>query len=153
MNYTYIRYNREDAYFNGFLNNMTLRPSCVECDFKGTKRVADITLADFWGIGKVCPAFPRQEGVSMVMINSLKGKKLWDAVACEDVCSQEVCKERVVGKVNSAIWKSVSEHSKRREFFGSYGMMDIEKALTYYCVPAKVPFIKKVLRKLKRMLT
>ncbi len=152
-NYEYVDSYRANAYFKGFLNNLILRPSCTECSFKGTYRVADITLADFWGINSVCPEFPQKNGCSMVMINSVKGEKVWESIACEELCSQSVSKEKVVSKVNSAVWKSVPEHNNRRAFFNSFEAMGIEKALIYYGTSQKSPFIKRVLRKVKKILT
>ena len=148
----YVGSRREDPYLKGFLNNLTLRPSCAECSFKGTHRAADITLADFWGIKEVCPEFPYQEGSSMVMLNSEKGKKLWDAIACEELYVQSVDKEKVICKVNSAIWKSVPEHTNRRAFFNSLDSMDVEKSLMVYGTAQKLPFAKRVVRKLKKIL-
>lgn len=151
-NHKYVSLYSKDAYFKGFMNNLILRPSCATCSFKGTKRVADITLADFWGISKACPDFPQKNGCSMIMVNSEKGKKVWESIACDALCSQEVAKENVVGKVNSAVWKSVPENKNRQAFFNSLESMDVEKALLYYGTPKKAPFVKRVFRKLKRML-
>lgn len=152
-NYKYVSSYRVDAYFKGFLNNLILRPSCTVCSFKGTRRVADITLADFWGINAVCPEFPQKNGCSMVMVNSVKGENLWKSIACEELYSQSVIKEKVIGKVNFAVWKSVPENVNRRVFFNSLDAMDVETALVYYGTPQKSPFIKRVLRRVKKILT
>lgn len=148
----YVGSRRADPYLIGFLNNLILRPSCAACSFKGTHRAADITLADFWGIKEVCPDFFPQEGCSMVMINSEKGRNLWDSIACRDLHTQCVDKEKVIGKVNSAIWKSVPEHTNRRVFFNSLDSMDIGTILMQYGTPQKLPFAKRAVRKLKKLL-
>ena len=49
------------------------RPSCYDCQFKGFPRIADITLADFWGIENVDKSPDKDLGTSLVMINSQKG--------------------------------------------------------------------------------
>ena len=148
----YVKSYREDLYLQGFLRNLILRPSCTVCRFKGTRRVADITLADFWGISKACPEFPQKEGASMVMINSARGKQLWDAIACRELYAQAVAKEKVVGKVNSAIWKPVRQHGNRRLFFNAIDTMDIDKALAQYATAPKVSLAKKACRKIRRIL-
>ena len=56
------------------------RPSCYECKFKGFPRVADITLADFWGIEKVAPEMFDNLGTSLVLINNNKGKILFESL-------------------------------------------------------------------------
>lgn len=57
------------------------RPSCYECKFKGFPRIADITLADFWGIEKIDPTMFDNIGTSLVLINNEKGQRFFDAVA------------------------------------------------------------------------
>ena len=54
------------------------RPSCYECKFKGYPRIADITLADFWGIEKVDRSMDKNLGTSLVMINSKKGEEFFE---------------------------------------------------------------------------
>ncbi len=59
------------------------RPSCYECRFKGFPRIADITLADFWGIENV-PGIDKSIddniGTSLVLINSEKGKRFFEEI-------------------------------------------------------------------------
>lgn len=57
------------------------RPSCYECRFKGFPRIADITLADFWGIEKVAPEMFDNIGTSLVLIGSEKGQHFFDAIS------------------------------------------------------------------------
>ena len=56
------------------------RPSCYDCKFKGYPRIADITLADFWGIENVDKSLEKNLGTSLVMINSKKGKAYFEQV-------------------------------------------------------------------------
>ena len=70
-------YNKEhnkDIYMRAFLQNISLRESCYNCQFKKYNRNSDITLADFWGISKVKPEINDHKGTSLVIINSNKGK-------------------------------------------------------------------------------
>lgn len=149
---SYVGAPRVDPYLKAFLNNLILRPSCAACSFKGTHRAADITLADFWGIKEVCPEFSPQEGCSMVMINSEKGMNLWEAIACDGLHARSVDKERVIGRVNSAIWNPVFEHTNRRIFFNLLDLRDIGEILMLYGTPKKQPFTKRVIRKVKKLL-
>lgn len=65
----------------GYLStNVYCRPSCYDCKFKGFPRIADITLADFWGIEKYSKALEKNLGTSLVMINSKKGQKFFEEV-------------------------------------------------------------------------
>lgn len=56
------------------------RPSCYDCKFKGYPRIADITLADFWGIEKIDTTMEKDLGLSLVMINSKKGVSFFESV-------------------------------------------------------------------------
>lgn len=73
-------YANEDPYYASFLNAKILRKTCYECKYKGKNRISDITLCDYWGIDREHKKFPAQNGVSAVMINSIKGEKLFNKV-------------------------------------------------------------------------
>lgn len=66
----------DDLFMKGFLSNLFLRPSCYNCAFKGIERVADITLADFWGIQHVMPQIDDDKGTSLIVTHSPKGERL-----------------------------------------------------------------------------
>lgn len=70
-----------DLYGCLYNKNLSIRPSCFNCKFSDTDRAGDITLGDFWGISKAYPEFNDKKGVSLVMINSPKGEKLFNEVA------------------------------------------------------------------------
>ena len=63
-----------------FYDNLMLRYSCYECPFTNFNRVSDITIGDFWGWSKFSTQFNDNLGVSLVLINSEKGKYLFNAV-------------------------------------------------------------------------
>lgn len=73
-------YSGYDRYESLFLNNMSLRPSCYECKFSKSERYGDITLGDFWGIGKKYPKWDDDRGISVVMINTDKGLEKYSKV-------------------------------------------------------------------------
>ena len=69
----------KDRWFNPFwsiwLDHLMSRPSCYQCPFTTTGRVADITLGDLWGVHKYCPElYGRNGGSSLVTCNTEKGK-------------------------------------------------------------------------------
>lgn len=70
-----------DLFFIGYLQSGNFaRPSCYECPFKGFPQKADITLADFWGIENIDASMDQDKGTSLVMINSDKGRNLFNAI-------------------------------------------------------------------------
>ena len=59
-----------------------VRKSCAKCHFTNTKRPSDITIGDFWGWEKVNPnLFDKDnKGISLMLINTEKGAKLFEAI-------------------------------------------------------------------------
>ena len=55
--------------------NIILRDSCYNCSYKDDNNIADIILGDYWGIEVTNKEFFDDEGVTLLIINSLKGKK------------------------------------------------------------------------------
>jgi hypothetical protein len=71
----------QDPYMWLFLKGLTLRSSCYACLFRGLRRNSDLTLADLWGAEKTAPELDDDQGVSLVLIQTEKGKALWSAIA------------------------------------------------------------------------
>lgn len=69
-----------DIYTTLFYKHDSLRPSCFNCKYTNMNRPSDITLADFWGIDKISPDFNDNRGVSLVFVNTEKGKKIFNNV-------------------------------------------------------------------------
>lgn len=70
-----------NSFTKGYLHtNAFCRPSCYDCKFKGFPRIADITLADFWGIENVDNSMEKDLGTSLVMLNSSKGVKFFEGI-------------------------------------------------------------------------
>lgn len=69
----------QSNFTKGYLRtNVYCRPSCYECRFKGFPRIADITLADFWGIEQVDKSMEKNLGTSLVLLNSQKGVRFFE---------------------------------------------------------------------------
>ena len=61
------------------INDYVTRTSCFECKYRGSHRITDITVGDFWGI-KGLPKDAYKKGVSAILINSKKGEILLSAI-------------------------------------------------------------------------
>ena len=69
----------ETAIFNRlFLRHYTLADGCFQCRFANLDRQGDLTIGDFWGIEQVMPDFPRDKGVSEILVNTEKGVAIAD---------------------------------------------------------------------------
>lgn len=109
----------KDPYLRLFLINTPLRPSCYSCSWKGERSVADITLADFWGISKVYPHMNDDRGTSAVLIRSEKGRKLYAEISKELVTVQT--KPQIIKELNTAYEKSACRPESREGFFEMLG--------------------------------
>lgn len=70
-----------DVFSNLYYKHIMLRPSCGYCKFCNLHRPGDISLADFWGWEKTDAKFNLDDqGVSLVLCNTLKGKQLFEEV-------------------------------------------------------------------------
>lgn len=75
-----VTYGMFDPYYNAFIKSKIIRESCYNCKFSNTTRPSDITLGDYWGIEYAHPEFYSSKGVSLVLVNSEKGLKMWQDI-------------------------------------------------------------------------
>lgn len=67
-------------YYYYYLKNSVSRYSCYTCKYANPKRVSDITIGDYWNIQDILPNINYKDGVSAILINTLKGKKLMENI-------------------------------------------------------------------------
>lgn len=112
----YVQDRYHDLFMRGYLEaNCFIRPACHECRFKGSKRAADLTLGDFWGLDKAHPEWDSNEGTSLVMVNSGKGRRLFQE-AGEQLQSHAAATE-LARAGNPALLESVPPGPNREAFF------------------------------------
>lgn len=68
---------------NLFYAHYMVRESCSKCHFTNLKRVGDITIGDFWGWFNISDKFHDNKGVSLILVNSDKGKELLSKCASD----------------------------------------------------------------------
>lgn len=113
----------KNFYFQLFFCHEILRPHCHKCEYANYYRPGDITLGDYWGIEKEYPMFDDDKGVSLVMINTVKGIEIWDKIK-EKVdfieVSKEQCRQPNLEKP-SELWDN------RKEFWKSYQVYGLKR--------------------------
>ena len=57
---------------------------CGECKFNKIPRAGDVTIGDFWGVENFNPNLNDKKGLSIILVNSTKGKKILKQI--EDIC-------------------------------------------------------------------
>lgn len=70
----------KDPYYRTFLRGVSLRESCYYCKYARKERIGDLTIGDF-DSEKLYSNFYPDESKSVVLINSNKGKNIWDKIA------------------------------------------------------------------------
>lgn len=65
-----------NMYFQLFSCGQILRPACHQCHYSSFSRISDITIGDYWGIEEKYPTKDDDKGISLVIVNSLKGKSV-----------------------------------------------------------------------------
>lgn len=138
----------ENSYYNAFVKEMINRPSCYQCVFASKNRITDITIADFWGIEKFNEKIDTSKGVSLITINSERGKNILESLK-QNLYLEEVEMEEVI-KFNH--FNNVSVHKNREKFFEKLGKGEITAnniigKMNQY---TKVPIVRRIMKKVKR---
>ena len=71
---------KRESYISLFFSHLSIRKSCEQCPFTNHKRVGDITVSDFWGWSQYHKEWNDNKGVSMIMINYVKGQILFNSI-------------------------------------------------------------------------
>ncbi len=124
---------KHDPFLIGFLRDIYLRPSCHECRFSRLPRVADISLADYWGVGGHHPEWDDDLGTSLVLIQTEKGQKAFDA-CCNDLIVHESDLDLAILS-NPCIAGSVPPNKNRSAFFHDLERLPFDKLMLKYMSP------------------
>ena len=84
-------------YIKGFYSSLFNRECCYSCRYAKTERLGDITLGDFWGIDETAVNTNIAEGISLVLLNTLKGKELLDNINNDIYIVERTLSEAVAG--------------------------------------------------------
>ena len=70
----------KDLFLKGFFTALYYRNSCYQCKYAQSKRIGDLTLGDFWGVDKEVVKTDLEKGISLCMVNTQKGQRLFDFI-------------------------------------------------------------------------
>lgn len=146
----YSDMHKVNLYMRGFLSDIYLRPSCYNCKCKNGVSHSDLTIADFWGINQLMPDFDDDKGIGLVLINTQKGKIIYDSLNMESRNSNL----SDVKPMNNGFNEHILEHPKRNLFFERLRYGDnikdaIEKTLY---IPIYKKLWSKIKNKMKRII-
>ena len=139
---------KHDPFLVGFLSNLFLRPSCHRCRYTTAYRGSDITLGDFWGIGSKAPRLDDDRGTSLVIINTEKGKEIFNRCK-EDLVYHESDLELAIDG-NACLARHAQPSPLREQFFKDLDKMAFgDLAKTYLQPPSESSLLLRALSKTK----
>ena len=114
-------------WFNPFwsiwLKHLMSRPSCYICPFTTKERVADITIADLWGVHLYCPElYGNNGGSSLVVCNTQRGKDTW-GLASVSMFGHTLDLDEAI-KYQSPMRKCIDNNPDREEFIKDLKELD-----------------------------
>lgn len=111
----YRKIGRTDTYLAAFLEGLSYRPSCYQCSYASPKRISDITICDFWGLGTEIPFdHPYTGAISAVLVNSENGRRFFEECRERLFTEERPVTEAIRG--NAQLNAPTSPHPKRAEF-------------------------------------
>lgn len=128
-----------------FYSQMVTRPSCHSCPFASLHRVGDVSIGDFWGIERNHPKMFDKNGVSLLMVNTDKGERLFQEISngfkwvdsTTEKCIQPNLLHPVTPSVDRALfWKKYKElpfHKICQLFWDCGDRNKVEKILRHRC--------------------
>ncbi|MBD5340121.1 MAG: 4Fe-4S dicluster domain-containing protein [Bacteroides sp.] len=153
----------DNAYMAAFTIGISYRENCYSCPFARQERIGDLTAADFWGLGEeVKSDFRDIDGVSLVLINSSKGKILFDSIKHKFDTENHTIEEAKLNNLN--LRQPAPRPLKRNKFLEIYLNKGLKKA-AIQCVPGfrkrshplyklycKIPGLPQTYKIIKRLL-
>ena len=135
------------SYRKGCINGLFSRPSCHKCYFKGD-RSSDFTIGDLWGIKEILPKMYDKNGVSVLTINSQKGKEIFEKIK-NNIEYKKINYDDMV-EFNPAFISSAPKHQKREGFFRRYKNENLNKLISELLneKPLIVKIFKKIFKKI-----
>ena len=140
----------DDPFMRAFLKELCSRPSCYNCQFRELKSGADLTIGDFWGVGRFHPEMDDDRGTSLILVNTNRGAKLLEKARQELDFVIAALDEAVQG--NPALVVSPRPHRNRSRFLTGCSSMEFDRLVVRMLKPGLVSrarmLIGRVLRKL-----
>ena len=150
----YRLHGKHTFYQDAYLKNLMHRECCYQCPYATDSRIGDITLADFWGIGKKIP-FQRKinKGVSFVGVVTDKGKALFEQIESDFFFEKRTLEEALAGG-NKNLFEPSPRPALRDSFYNDVYSLSIEKLVEKYTLELvrKKTFWRRGIRKMKNLL-
>ena len=134
-----------DHFMCGFHKNYHIRRSCYDCSFVGLARQSDITFADFWNVPK---EMYEHNGVSMVIVNTPKGRSLFDETSFS-LNVKETTQKCATSCNKGLINGKLSNIELRDQFFVEYHLHGYSYVCKKYLTPSWFKILLTALKYIK----
>ena len=120
-----IKYKKADfdPYYTAFLKGK--RECCYECKYANLDRIGDITLGDLWGIEQFDYDFYDKNGVSLAIVNTIKGEKIFNKV--KNLVEYRQYNEQQVTKFNGNLKHPTTRPQNREIIYKQLDEMSFEE--------------------------
>lgn len=141
----------DQSYTTLYYYHFISRESCFNCHFKNLNRKSDITIGDSWSAPnhKLDEDFLDSKGVSLVIVNTMKGMKIFEN------CLDELCikKIKMDNYLQPALCKNYDIPKNREKFWKDYKKKNMGYILWRYggnnIFKKMKRIIKKIINKLR----
>ena len=135
----YKRMDLLDLYFTGFDKQLYFRQSCYSCMYAERKRVSDITVGDFHGIKDKGKLIKYNDGLSVMLINTKRGSKLFSDIK-DRIDYEEHNKEEAIAG-NPQLRQPSFKHKNTDKFMQMYPELGFKKAANKCLFVNRVKYI------------
>lgn len=119
------------TYMRLFFSKVIISKGCFKCPYSNLNRVSDITIGDFWGIDDVIEGYKKKKGVSLVLVNTDKGQRVFDLLPKDEFKIFEITNDKYLDYQHNL--KSPSESPKNYDVFNDdYKKLGFETVIRKY---------------------
>lgn len=133
----------DNPYMQGFLSDIYLRPSCYECKCKNGVNHSDLTIGDYWAAKVTDQDFDDDKGISLVLVNTIKGKDFFKRLNMT-VQKSTMEKARIC---NGGFNEHTVQHLKRTFFFNTFQQGKSVREAVNQCF--RIPLYRRLMGRLK----
>ena len=125
---TYFGSGRIDPYMKAFVREMSSRPSCADCSFKGAARPSDITMFDCYEYSRVTGKADDDQGWSSLLVHSDLGRSFFEEIK-DSLQWSKADVGILIGNNGVMVKSSAKPHARRDEFYHLTATLPIDKAM------------------------
>lgn len=125
---------RDDLYYKLFMSGYTYRDSCHHCKYAQPNRVSDVTIGDFWGLGKMggCDIPVHNNGISVILPITNKGMSLFHSVKEKLNIYERPIEEAIEGNAQLKTPSFAGKRIKRFQIFAPVWGINMAYKLAHF---------------------